>query len=328
MTQITNLAETSSPLPWHSQQWQRLVQQLDQGTLPHAMLLAGAAHTGMSQLALALSRLLLCSRPEEGVNCGQCHACELSRSGGHGDFLWVEPQEKSRVIKIDQVREVVQFTNKTSGFGARKVVVLEPADSMNVNASNALLKSLEEPSPDTYLLLICHRMHNVSATIRSRCQICRMPTPDREDGLVWLDRVTGQRETSESLLSLAEGRPLLAQQLYLDDSADQLRARRVAFTALLQGSISASEAASLWGDLDTEELLEQLLTELQVTMRGLSRQQLSSEYARAAFELLDEISALRRAVSAGSNPGKQLILDALMSKLSRRLGAGLHGDNI
>ena len=104
------------------------------------LLLDGVQYSGKSQLALSLSRLLLCAHAEGGLNCGRCHACELSAGGSHGDFRWVQPEGKSRVIKIDQIREVVRFSNMTAGFGLRKVMVLAPADSMNVNAFNALLK--------------------------------------------------------------------------------------------------------------------------------------------------------------------------------------------
>ncbi|MCP5186541.1 MAG: hypothetical protein H6991_02120 [Pseudomonadales bacterium] len=88
----------------------------------------------------------------DGLNCGHCHACDLSGSGNNGDLLWLAPEGKSRVIKIDAVRALVDFTNRTAGFGLRKVAVLCPAENMNASAANALLKSLEEPSAETYLI--------------------------------------------------------------------------------------------------------------------------------------------------------------------------------
>ncbi len=104
MTELIGLPAVSPPLPWQSDAWQRFNEQLTQGRLPHALLLLGVAHTGVDRLALALARMLLCQSPSGGLNCGQCHACELSATGAHGDFLWLQPEEKSRVIKIDQVR--------------------------------------------------------------------------------------------------------------------------------------------------------------------------------------------------------------------------------
>ena len=155
--ELTGLDPRSEPLPWQQEAWQRAGEQLVGGSLPHALLLAGPAGVGKAEFALALARLLLCASPVDGGNCGQCHACELSASGSHGDLRWLQPEEKSRVIKIDQVRAAVEFAGKTASFGERKVIVFEPADALNVAAANALLKSLEEPTACTHLILVCHR---------------------------------------------------------------------------------------------------------------------------------------------------------------------------
>jgi DNA polymerase-3 subunit delta' len=315
-------------LPWQAHEWGNLNDQLKDGQLPHALLLDGGQYSGKSQLALSLSRLLLCAHAEGGLNCGQCHACELSAGGSHGDFRWVQPEEKSRVIKIDQIREVVRFSNMTAGFGLRKVMVLAPADSMNVNAFNALLKLLEEPASGTYIILVCHCMDSVPATIRSRCQILRLPVPNVEDCLPWLDKTTGNRQESEKLLSLAEGRPLLAQQLFYSGDAEVFAARNFGLQALLAGKITVPQAVALWADADTAAFLDEIAVDLQRLLGSLSIEQLRSKQARVAFGLSDEVAQLQRAVSAGANPNKQLLADALLSKFSRELGAGSLGDNI
>ena len=134
---LFELPPISTPPHWYGSHWSELQPLIEQEQLPHALLLAGPRYIGKEHFALALARRLLCHRPADGLNCGECHACALSASGGHGDMRWLAPEDKSRVIKIDQVRDVVAFANKTSGFGARKVIVLSPADSMNSNAANA-----------------------------------------------------------------------------------------------------------------------------------------------------------------------------------------------
>jgi len=328
VTELTGLPATSAPLPWQGQDWLHLNKQLENDQLPHALLLAGARHTGKAHLALALARLLLCHTPSGGLNCGHCHACQLSAGGSHGDFRWLEPEDKSRVIKIDQVRDVVEFVNKTASFGQRKVIVLAPADSMNINAANALLKSLEEPASGTYLILVCHRLHGVPATIRSRCQMLKLAVPDTGQCLGWLDQVTGTREQSQQLLALADGRPMLAEQLYRGDGVDDLARRRLGLRGLLAGRATVPETTALLGEIGVDEFLLQLAAELQGALRALSRQQLSTKAGRAGFVLLDEVMRLQRAVNAGANPNKQLLVEALLSKMQRELGDGLLGDNI
>jgi len=183
MTNPSNIAEVSVPMPWQAQTWSRLTLQLAQDQLAHALLLTGPRYTGKTTLALALARLLLCATPLAGLNCGKCHSCELSASGSHGDFRWLEPEGTSKVIKIDQIRQVVEFIGRTASFGLRKVIVIAPAESMNISAANALLKVLEEPGSNTYLILVCHRPHGLPATVRSRCQFLRPPFPSRGQSL-------------------------------------------------------------------------------------------------------------------------------------------------
>ncbi len=328
MTEAAGLPAISTPLPWHEGEWAQFNKQMEVGRLPHALLLVGSQHTGKSQLAMALSRLLLCAHPRDAHNCGECHACELSATGGHGDFLWVTPGEKSRVIKIDQVREVVRFTGKTAGFGLRKVIVLSPAESMNVNAFNALLKSLEEPAGDTYLILVCDRLYGIPATIRSRCRILQLPMPASSLSLEWLDLTTGQRQRSRELLALADGLPLLAQSLYLGDGVDALAARRRALGELIGGRITVHQARALFGELDVPVFLEQLTGDLQRLLGTIPADKLRGVQGRRVFALLDDVANLRRAVSAGSNPSKDLLVEALLSKVHRQLGADPLGDSI
>lgn len=328
MMELTGLPQVSAPLPWQAQDWLAISQQIERDQLPHALLLAGAQYTGKSRLALALSRLLLCEAPSAGLNCGKCHACALSASGNHGDFRWLQPEEKSRVIKIDQVRQVVDFANKTASLGQRKVVVLAPADSMNNNAANALLKSLEEPAAGTYLILVCHRLHGVPPTIRSRCQIRKLAIPDRLQSLEWLDQLTGERLQSEKMLDLADDRPLLAEQLYQDGSADALAALRLCLQGLLAGRVAVPEAAAVLAQIGTDEFLEQFAAELRGLLRAMPAAQLGAAPGRAGFALLDEATRLQRAVGAGANPNRQLLVEAMLAKVHRELGETRPGGTI
>src|SRR5690606_29876569 len=120
-----------------------------------------------------------------------------------------------KAIRIDQVRELVEFVVQTAQLGGRKVVLLEPAEAMNINASNALLKSLEEPSGDTVLLLISHQPSRLLPTIKSRCVQQACPLPSTAQSLAWLGSALPDASPEElhELLVLAGGSPLSALRL-------------------------------------------------------------------------------------------------------------------
>lgn len=330
MSATGNVTNISAPLLWQAEPWTRVSQQIVEGRLPHALLLTGPEDIGKSRFALALARRLLCRQPAEGLNCGHCHACELSGSGSHGDFLWLEPEEKSRVIKIDAIRRLVDFTNRTAGFGTFKVAVLSPAENMNTNAANALLKSLEEPSSGTYLILVSHRPHGLPATIRSRCQLLRLGLPDATQAITWLRQRGVEPGRCEQLLQLAAGRPLLAERLQQEAGMPRLAAIREALQELLSGSSEHAEkllARSL-DDEPVEHALRHLEDGLQAALRQLDGGALASPTGRAGFRLLDELLRIRRAVQGGSNPNRQVLLDALLAQIQGELGGGGLGAKI
>lgn len=328
MTAPQGVPDISPPLPWHRGAWQRFSEQLQQQRLPHAILLAGARHTGLEHLALALARLLLCESPSGGLNCGQCHACDLSASGSHGDFLWLAPEGSSRVIKIDQVREAVSFAYQTASFGAHSVIVLDPADRMNAAAANALLKSLEEPSPGTYLILTCTQLHALPATIRSRCQLVRLPTPSREEGLSWLDPITGDRAASEQLLDAADGLPLLAEAMFRDPDGEAGFAVQLAFHGLLDGSLERPAAVAALAAVPAPQMLDSAIVALQLQLRQLDGVSLRHGPGRKVLELLDELGRLRLAVEGGANPNLPLLAERIVGKIQQLLGPAGQGDTI
>jgi DNA polymerase-3 subunit delta' len=328
VTNLRDLPQVSNPLPWHDQEWSQLTAQLAADRLPHALIFAGRKHIGKAQLALALSRLLLCTQPDGSLNCGRCHSCALSAKGNHGDFRWVEPIENSRIIKIDQIREVLKFTSTKAGIGSRKVIVFAPADRMNSNAFNGLLKSLEEPAIETYIILVCSEMQSIPATIRSRCQLRHLATPATGECLEWLDTITHSPQQSQSLLAIAGGLPLLAQRLYHCDDAEGYTTRHLALDALATGRLNVHEVALLWIDQEVSAFLELLGAHVQLKIGTLSTEQLKMKQLRAMFALLDEVNQFQRSIISGANPNRQLMLVGLLSKYRRLLGTSLPGVNI
>jgi DNA polymerase-3 subunit delta' len=191
--------------------------------LPHALLVHGPRGIGKLALAERLAQRLLCEAPGKAKRpCESCDPCRWYLAGNHPDFrrlepeiLWPEPPEKpSRIIKIEQIRELAGFTYMTTHRGGLRIVLLHPADDMQPPAANSLLKSLEEPPAGVIFLLVSHHPDRLLATIRSRCVALPVPVPPRDSALTWL---AGQGvKDAGRWLAYAGGAPLRA----LDYAAD------------------------------------------------------------------------------------------------------------
>ena len=204
-------------LPWQAKAWQQLQERRDAGRLPHALLLSGPAGTGKQQFAQAFAESLLCQTPtDDSSACGHCKACGLIAAGSHPDWTVIAPEEEGKAIKVDQVRSLAEFTSLHAHYGGFKVVLLQPAEQMNHAAANSLLKTLEEPSDDTVLLLVTANPQRLLPTIRSRCQSLYFDTPPKTVALAWLSPQL-QNQDAEHLLEIAAGAPITA--LELADSA-------------------------------------------------------------------------------------------------------------
>jgi DNA polymerase III subunit delta' len=185
--------------PWQSESWQAL--QGLRARLPHALLLKGAQGIGKFDLAMNYARSLLCERPRaDGAACGECGSCHWFEQGSHPDFRLVQPdaltaeegEEKSsgkkpsREISVDQIRDLANFANLSAHCGGYRIVLIHPAEAMNNNAANSLLKTLEEPTDRLLFLLVTHKPQQLLPTILSRCLSFAVHTPTRETSTAWL----------------------------------------------------------------------------------------------------------------------------------------------
>lgn len=246
-----------TPLPWHSAPWRDLLARHAADRLPHALLLTGLPGLGQRQFAEALAAALLCRAPAaDGSACGQCRTCVLLRAGTHPDYRVVEPEEEGKQITVDRVREVAGFQSLKAQYGDRQVVVVDPADRMNVNAANALLKTLEEPTDGTVLLLCSSRPASLLPTIRSRCQQVALRPDHGAATRAWLaERLGGDSGRADLLLAMSAGAPLTALALGQEGQLERRSERFERFAAIGDGSAAIAAAALWWNDDDVERLL-------------------------------------------------------------------------
>lgn len=198
--------------PWQERLLDRFDASHQSGRLGHALLITGPAHIGKLAVAEALSRRLLCTRPDHGRACGRCRSCVLAAAGTHPDFkrIGYEINDKTGKLRtelvIGQMRKLSEWFSLTPQLGGAQVAVVEPADALNHNAANALLKTLEEPLGNRYLVLVTAQAHRLVATIRSRCQRFELNLPGHDEALGWL---AGQG-VAAAALEAARGNPGLA----------------------------------------------------------------------------------------------------------------------
>lgn len=275
-----------SPLPWQQQRWQQLRAAHAGGRLAHALLLAGPRGVGKGHFAAGLASFLLCESADPSRKpCAECRSCAQIAAGTHPNLMRLQPAEDKRDIAIEDVRDLLDRLHLSSHYGQAKIAIVEPADALNANGANALLKTIEEPPPATHLLLVSERWRALPATLRSRCQILRFARP-RQAGSDDADAV----EWSRALVDACEGR---LQSLRIAQGLKREEARRGLETWLGTGTA--------W--------LRALATPgtAPAPPRGLT--------AAKAGRLLDDTLEALRALERNGNPS--LLAESIMIRLSQ-----------
>ncbi len=249
-------------LPWQLQHWQQCQRRLAANTFPHALLLSGEQGLGKRHFAECLTKSLLCSNPQEnGIACGDCQTCHLYSAGTHPDYRLIAQEEDSNQIKVDQVRTLTEFMTLSRQYAHHKIALICDADTMNRNAANSLLKTLEEPPAWALIILITSQPARLPATVRSRCQKLHFSIPGSSQSLQWLQQqATDGQHDIEQLLRLAGGVPLKALDFLQGDKLEIRQDIFKSFTTMLRGETSPVSVAKQWTTHDPGMIINWLVS--------------------------------------------------------------------
>jgi DNA polymerase III subunit delta' len=326
---------SADSLPWLKGAQQRLRASLAANRLPHSLLLLSTPGLGAEQLANWITALALCESPDLRP-CGVCASCQLLRSDSHPDSHVVRLEEDAQQIKVDQVRGLIESLSLKSYRGGYKVGVIEGAEALNANGANAFLKTLEEPTANTVLIMIARPSHRLPATIASRCLRVVLKPPSADSAIAWLEAhakanpKAGTRSASaaaqswDAALALAGGAPLLALELNSPEIGALDEDMRESLRQLGGGSVDVTLLADRWmksnPGLRITWLENWITRRVHASLAGAASHQsaepvrlpgaLLKPKIRALFELLDAARELRRLASTGLN--QQLALEALL----------------
>lgn len=321
---------TSTALPWHSAQWSLVRKQFANERRPHAMLLTGPADLGKREFATKLVAFLLCSHPSEHEQCNNCAQCHLLQAGTHPDYRHVEPED-SKLIRIEQIRDLNGWLVQTSQQGGEKIAVIYPAEKMNNQSANALLKSLEEPTPNTLVILVSDQPSRLLPTIRSRCQSFQFTPPDETSAISWLERNAEVHLELHQALSLAGGSPLKVKRDIDDDFLSRRNDVVSMLDSLVGHKIPALAAAAGLQKQDPREVIQILLSlindatkiRLGAKPEAIINQDHLNMLRRLAergetflFSACDQLLAAIREIESSANPNPQLLIESILIKLT------------
>jgi DNA polymerase-3 subunit delta' len=238
--------------PWLEDAWQQWAARRASGRVPHALLIGGSAGLGKRAFAEALARSLLCLAPGAGMRaCGRCRGCTLLAAGTHPDRTHVtfgvrDDGAPRTEITVEQIRQLCARLALTTQLGGYQVATIDPAEAMNASATNALLKTLEEPAQATIMVLIADHPGRLAATIRSRCQRIEARYPARELAARWLREQGVAADLAERALALAGGNPGQALEFASPASATLIADTVRELERLREGRVTPVAVAAAW----------------------------------------------------------------------------------
>jgi DNA polymerase-3 subunit delta' len=288
--------------PWLEDSFKQLGSRIAANKLHHALLIQGPAGLGKSSFALQLAQLLLCKARQGDKVCGQCQSCLLNAATTHPDLHVVESDKQ---IGVDQIREAIKKLVSSAHLSGVKVLIIYHAHTMTESSANALLKTLEEPTANTYLLLTTDKPERILPTIKSRCEKLALPLPSLESTLAWV-KTQYDGDIDINFAKLFSARPLALLAELQEEQSFTYEIYSSGLNALLQGQTSAMQLAMDWQD-NADKVLK--------WTQYWARQQCAENMSEILWQLNQQAIKVTQQLR---NPGvnKTLVLTELLDKLA------------
>lgn len=285
-------------------QWQQF---LRADKIPHAILLQGAPGLGKASLVKQMVKTLFC---ETRFACGYCRHCHWLQQNSHPDCLWIQPEAEGKAIKVASIREAIDWLQLSPLDTEKKVLVIQSAEALNTASSNALLKTLEEPSPSTLIILTSEMPELLLPTVRSRCQKFLLPFPSAEDIKNWF---TSQGLTAPQIVLPGMGPYALLTELS-EEQSEIREAILVGLENVFQHKVSFVAVADKLKSYAPLVFLRYAYAwvweRIEKATKALDKEALK-KWLRFEKDWLD----LKRGVLQGANLNWQLQLELLLEKL-------------
>lgn len=315
-----------APLPWQTQQWENLLKRHHRKRLPHALLFSGIAGLGKNLFAVELSKTLLCQRSQNEMQaCGECYSCRLMAAGTYPEYCSLQPENESKIIRVDQIRSLVEKLTQTPIHGQYKIAIIEPAEAMVPAAANALLKTLEEPNGNAVLILISSQAQLLAATIRSRCQTILFTPPSKQEAGRWLQQQALPEADYSLTLQLAEGAPLHA--ISLRDTLEKRKKLIVELKNIYEENTCPIQLSSLLQKEFSVEIINHLISvtmdlarlKIGLTIDYVVNKDMNTFFEKCIsvtllskiFSFLDKLYFMKQSFNKNNNLNSQLVLEDL-----------------
>lgn len=291
-----------SMYPWLIDHYRKLAQRVNSQSLHHALIIKGYKGIGKQIFSLQIAQFILCQNKVSENPCGQCQSCLLFNAESHPDFHRIESDKQ---IGVDLIREAIQKLVGKAQLSGNKVLVMLGADSMTEASANALLKTLEEPTKGTYLILVCDQPERLLPTILSRCEKIQLHPPEASVCQRWLEE-NGCHGVDDDFIKLYSNAPLTIKQRLDNEKAISYQAFLNVIGDLQANNKQSAEVATQWVD-DTADMLNWLKHLISESLRVNQSDELWMLYKEC-------LSATQVCVNPGIN--KALLLTGILESIS------------